>query len=706
MVYVEKAIRLLFGLIDGVLGWAVGVLYTLIVQIANVDVFGDFIWDFMGRIYTFLAIFMLFRLSVSVVNYVLNPDQLTDKSKGFGKLIQNVIIVIALIIMVPQIFTWAYKLQSIILNTNVLYTIVTGKTNSSTFSVDDWDSLSDADKVAEIEKNSKNTGDQIKYELMSSFIYTTDNAPAETSGASGLNSCDKFLTTTNTTAVGIINRNHGGSRYSAAYDCLLDSDTINRTANGSFGFTGDFTNEYKWGISTICIGFTAYIFIVFCFDVALRCVRLGVLQLIAPIPILSRLDPGSEKSGMFSKWLKDCTSTYLSLFIRLLGVYFAIAIIIQITSNDMYWQGTQSPISFADYPFVKIFIILGLLMFAKQLPQFIENLTGFKMDSGGMNLKKKVGSIPLAGKPMLAGAGLAGRTGKALGLMGGRYAGRMAGFAGRQLGRGIGWADNHLLGGIGHRGVSAVRGFGHNVGGAAGGVWSRVANSRFGQWVGETSMDARNTFATIGTDIEKTTLGAVGYDPMKKLNDRRNQIESAQKQASAILSRANSEMIKYENLQFQDDAGNAVTMKDFKVAKEYLNALRNRDTSRMSDAELLTHTEEINRLQNSVGKTEKNAEQAYVTAIQQGTLDKVDAAGNVVLDALGNAVKVQDSELMSMIGGLKNTASRSSVAEVRAIDTSNGAAIKNAKDTMSVHLADVNKQINDKQALSNPSKKS
>lgn len=384
MVIIDKILRSLFGVIDGLFAWATGVLYTLIVQIANVDIFGNYIYEFMGRIYVYLSIFMLFKLSVSVVNYVLNPDQLTDKSKGFGKLIQNVIIVIALIIMVPTIFDWAYKLQSTILNTNVLYTIVTGKKNDSNYDPTEFSNMSDEKKVEAITKESDYAGDMIKYQIMSSFIYSEDEEENQISAISSSNAeCENQ------------------SSYKDKYDCLMSGDTINNTSQKKFGFTKKgFTNEYKFLISTICIGFTAYLFLVFAFDVALRCVKLGALQLIAPIPIISMLDPNSGKNGMFSKWLKECTKTYTSLFIRLIGVYFAIEIIKSMTEEGRFvWRGTETQVGFG---FVKIFIILGLLMFAKQLPQFIETITGVKLDGGGLSLKKKIDSIP--GKGLVAGA--------------------------------------------------------------------------------------------------------------------------------------------------------------------------------------------------------------------------------------------------------------------------------------------------------------
>ena len=427
MVIIDKILRSLFGVIDGLFAWATGVLYTLIVQIANVDIFGNYIYEFMGRIYVYLSIFMLFKLSVSVVNYVLNPDQLTDKSKGFGKLIQNVIIVIALIIMVPTIFDWAYKLQSTILNTNVLYTIVTGKKNDSNYDPNKFANKSDEEIVEAITGSAKEAGDQIKYEIMSSFIYNSDSKNANSPNA--ISSSDGVCAVQ--------------ANYKDKFDCLMSGDTINNTNQKNYGFTKKgFTNEYKFLISTICIGFTAYLFLVFAFDVALRCVKLGALQLIAPIPIISMLDPNSGKNGMFSKWLKECTKTYTSLFIRLIGVYFAIEIIKSMTEEGRFvWRGTETQVGFG---FVKIFIILGLLMFAKQLPQFIETITGVKLDGGGLSLKKKIDSVPGLKKTLGATKGLAtgaiiGGIGAATGAgalrgLSGAWQGMRAGIQGKKFG--------------------------------------------------------------------------------------------------------------------------------------------------------------------------------------------------------------------------------------------------------------------------------
>lgn len=470
MVWVDKLLRWLFRWIDMLLGWAVDNLYKIIIQIANVDIFGDYIYEFMGRIYVFLAVFMLFKLSISVVNYILNPDQLTDKSKGFQKIIQNVIIVIGLLIMVPTLFSWAYQIQSVILNTNVLYTIVTGKKNNSNYDPQKFTGGDSEEIVKNITEGAQGAADMLKYELLSTFIYGAETGDEEARSA--------------------INSNHGNCynyglekanatskfNYNAAYSCLMADETINNTSGGKYGAKESFTNEYKLLISTACIGFTAYVFLIMAFDVALRCVKLGVLQLIAPIPVISMLDPNSGKNGMFSKWLKECSETYLSLFIRLIGVYFAIEIIKSLSVEGRFiWYGTNTvnnpngiPVGFG---FTKVFVILGVLMFAKQLPQFIATITGFKMDGGGLSLKKKLGSVP----------GLGRATAGAIGLGGGLAANALA--------------SRNLYKGQGFKGF--VKGLGSTLaGGMSGsfrGMTSKEKNAwKAGQGAIKGSVDARN----------------------------------------------------------------------------------------------------------------------------------------------------------------------------------------------------------------------
>ena len=552
MVWFDKILRSLFGTIDGILGWAASTLYTLIVQIANVDIFGNYIYTMMGRIYTFLAIFMLFKLSISVVNYVLNPDQLTDKSKGFGKLIQNVIIVMALIIMTPQIFNWAYKLQAAILNTNVLYTIVTGKPNDSSYDPSDLQGLTSKEIVAILTKNAEDSGDMIKYELLSTFIYNGYSEDEHTAVRSDGTLCNKETT---------------GS-YSAAYDCLMDGDTINNTSGSKhYGAKKGFTNEYKILVSTLCIGFAAYVFLVTAFDVALRCVKLGALQLMAPVPIISMLDPNSGKSGMFSKWLKECKNTYLSLFTRLFSVYFAVEVIRGLTEPGRFvWYGTDVAVGFG---FVKVFVILGLLMFAKQLPKFIEDATGIKMDTGGLNLKKKLDSIPLAGKPIQEAGKFAGRTGMALGGMAGRY-----------LGRGISAADTRFLGGIGHKGTQFIKDQKNNLHNWSQARRATIAAAGAGKWWDTT--DASRTFSEIGSDATstfyRTTGGLISSNTADKLDNKVKRLNEYKNFKDQLTSQAD-----FDDTDLSSSIQAVGANKGVKGLKKYYEDLKNSGTASVQE---------------------------------------------------------------------------------------------------------------------------
>lgn len=657
MVWLDKLIRGLFALIDGVFGWAIGELYTLIILIANVNVFGDYIYEFMGRIYTFLGIFMLFKLSISVVNYILNPDQLTDKTKGFGKIIQQVIIVMGLIIMTPQIFSWAYDLQALILNNNVIYTLVTGTKNDSDYSLNSNSVNNAEESVENMKKTAEETGAMVKYHLLSGFIYREDDSGNVVSAEK-----ENGTKCSNLTKV---------SGYQKAFDCLVDGDTYNNTksSEGQYGAKNKFVNEYKVIVSSICLGFAAYVFLVTAFDVALRAVKLGFLQLIAPVPIISMLDPNSAKSGMFSKWFKECKNNYLSLFTRLLVVYFAIEMIKQIFSNSMTWGNTGVTVKFG---FVKIFIVLGLLMFVKQLPKFIEDALGIKTDVGGLSLKKKLDSIPIAGKQIEKAGRFAGRSAASLGKMGGRY-----------LGRAVAGADN-LTGGHGKKKINKTK------------ETLDKGRNKYRGFVGKHPgvQDLNNTIAGIGLDAQQTA----GFDPMKKLNEKRKKIEDVQKQASAIMSRAASEMIKYKDLKIEltDSAGHVtgeMTMEEFQIRKQELEMLKQKDTSTMSEAERRSHAEEIVKKTNEYAGYEKAFANDYVDAvINNRTVTKNDGSS---VSGLGN----EDQQTKNYITGLQNTVSRSSVAEIRDTPVNGGKAIKSASDKMNNELTKIDSEIHDRQEL-------
>ncbi len=56
-----------------------------------------------NSIYTLIAVFMLFRITVTMIQYLIDPDKISDKSTGTGKLVSRIIISLTLVIAFPII---------------------------------------------------------------------------------------------------------------------------------------------------------------------------------------------------------------------------------------------------------------------------------------------------------------------------------------------------------------------------------------------------------------------------------------------------------------------------------------------------------------------------------------------------------------------------------------------------------------------------
>lgn len=426
-----ELMRRLFALLDGIVAWAIELLYVLLIKIADTNVFGELIYQYLGRIYTFLGIFMVFKLSFAMINYIINPDTLTDKGKGFSKLITNVVISLILLAITPNLFDAAFKLQSDLLSSNAVYQIVTGKKLPT----------SDGNSNKSLEENAKVQGKEMSYAVYSSFIYK--------SGGDDYELEDQKI-----------------CEIKAGATCLLDEDVIIKKDGKKF------TYEYKYLISTICGCAVAYMLLMFCFDAAVRSVKLGFLQIIAPIPILSMIDPG-KGTDKVSKWGKECGKTFIDLFVRLAGIFFALDVIHSILSSEEMMKYYSSGASVNNL-FVRLFVIIGCLMFAKQLPNLIESILGIKLSGDGFSLKKKLGNVPGLGVAKAAGAGALG------------FAGGMAANAWATKGN---WKGQGFKGGLRNVGSMLAGG----ISGAGRGLTSKEKNLFKAAGAGiKGSVDARN----------------------------------------------------------------------------------------------------------------------------------------------------------------------------------------------------------------------
>lgn len=400
-VWFQKLIRQFFFAVDRIVFGFIADVYDLLITIARTSPLSQAdILDMAGRIYKLLAVFMIFKVTFSLIMYVVNPDDFSDKNKGLSKLVTNIIISLCMLILTPYIFNYAYQLQTIILEDNSLGTLIFGDNGNTQF-------LNSA-------------GDDMAYLTLSPFITPNTSIKEieeciqltagvdETKGIVNINDeCfgmdNDFNSTDDGTSLFYLIDN-GAENFSKV--------TLENYAAGiqhsNFGLTfrqdlmlarynDSFIIDYKFIFSTVMGVIILLLLLTFCLDVALRSVKLAFLQLIAPIPILSYVDPKSGKDGMFKKWYQMCFKTYLSLFIRLLALYFAVYIISLVADMRLVdvVDGTHQTNTL-----IAILIIIGALMFAKQFPKILEGL-GLKLDGDGkftLNPFRKIENEAIGGK--------------------------------------------------------------------------------------------------------------------------------------------------------------------------------------------------------------------------------------------------------------------------------------------------------------------
>ena len=400
-------------------------LYNALISISRTSPLSQAdIADMADRIYKLLAVFMVFKVTFSLIMYVVNPDDFSDKNKGVSKLVTNIVISLGLLVLTPYIFSYAYQFQILILKNNTLATVIFGKdltreSNSidnvgdqiafismSPFLIPDLSMFPNCNVLYNIEYD--NNGKAVVKLNEACFGFSDIDVYAAKKSCTGTDTLCSYVCGENTT--------HGTdscSTYGFSHNVLVNYAVGVQRGNYHMFFKKDavvamiekddeteFIFDYSYILSTAVAVIILLFFITTCMDIGLRSIKLAFLQLIAPIPILSYIDPKSGKDGMFKKWYQMALKTYLSLFIRLLALYFAIYVIGRLDRMTDIIDG-----SYISTGVVKVFITIGALMFAKNFVKILEDL-GIKLDGGfTLNPIKKIKDQALGGKQLFGAAG-------------------------------------------------------------------------------------------------------------------------------------------------------------------------------------------------------------------------------------------------------------------------------------------------------------
>ena len=380
---INKNVRhIISGIFDIPTFFLLSMVFQLFFNVTTVEIFsGKFLMNFYGRVQVILGVFMLFQLSMTIIKGIVDPDSINDKKTGVSNLIRRIATaLIMLVLLVPIrynnpsneyerqlnnngiLFGTLYSLQYRIIKNNTLGKIVFGnKAEENNFSGNNSAS------------NLKKASNRFVGSIIRTFyrINLKDDDGDVTNHADWM--CD----------------DDSSGWPDGAFEAYTDEDAkpyeVISLVDDACKSPKRFVLAYTPLLPAIVAVILSILILSFTIDVAIRTIKLGVLKLVAPIPIISYMDPKGSKDSAFNSWVKQLTSTYLDLFIRLIIIYFVVYLAMEISQNGLVVRDAAAAkeSNTIIWLFTKLVIYIGLFAFAKQAPKFLKDIFGIKDDGAG-----------------------------------------------------------------------------------------------------------------------------------------------------------------------------------------------------------------------------------------------------------------------------------------------------------------------------------
>ena len=345
----------LWVLIDSLVYSLISIAYQVFNLIAKASLYNSENGDIkvmVERISVILGIGMLFIIAYNIILNIMNPDKVSSSGdKSMQGIFKNAIIAIVMLTAYSTVFTYMTRIQNHIIDSQVIEKIILG--------ADETNNTSSSDM-----------GSTVAAKIFTTFFYPIDDngniVTYEDCENSSLDVCKAYREG--------VEAAESGSIVTFITNSTLFDSLVKKKPH----------MKYLYIISTICGIIALLMFVSYVIDIGIRVAKMAFLQIIAPIPIMAYITKPS--GGMFSKWLNDLIKTYLSLFVRLITIYFAMFLINILASN----MGNNTGGVFGDTSNVSVIIklfghlvlILGVLLFAKDAPKLLENLLGTTFTNG------------------------------------------------------------------------------------------------------------------------------------------------------------------------------------------------------------------------------------------------------------------------------------------------------------------------------------
>lgn len=407
----ESLARNLFFFIDRFIYDAIRYVYNIFLALCNGRILdSDSIMSLFSRIGVILGVVMLFVVSFSVIQLLVNPDAINDAEKGIQNIVKKVIFVIVMLGVSGYVFNILAEVQAIVIERDIIPRLLLTKAVST-----------------------ENVGGNLSAELFMIF-YQVGVEPENSE-------CGETYRDETKAAI-------ADGDWERAGDCLTEGDGEDK----KFVF---FMN-FNWLFSLLFGIGALYLIFSYCVSAGVRLIQLTFLQIISPAAIIGYLSP--KKDNVFSKWVKIYFSTYIDVFIRIAIINFAmylIALLMDGWENQTtgFWASVGSP-GIRTKGFIAAIMILAILSFAKKAPELLKQLLPQGASGLGYGAAKLKDLSPISRT-----AGVVG------GALGAATVGGIARFnAQRRLNKNAdgthkeGWVKNNALGLLGGIGTGLFRG--------------------------------------------------------------------------------------------------------------------------------------------------------------------------------------------------------------------------------------------------------
>ena len=304
--------KIFISLLDNGVYALLAYIYRIWVAICKLDLFGGSdagkeIYDtFTKNIYRIISIVMIFIFSYRLLMKVIDPEgEGKNQPESAWSFIKRIITSIVFVIVAPLIFRYMSAFQYHVVSDDSIPKLI----------------LNINDNNNGENNHLLDNGKQLAMITLMSFYHPYETSYDTFVVNSGAATCDEAIV-----AESEMKTDAQVSWREAMYDWCDDTAAItpnkilwNAEIRKTIGETDGC--EYYWVICTACGCLVIYFLIQYSIAVGTRAVRLGFLEIVAPVPLLMRM---FNEEKFFKPWFDEIKKTYLELFMRIAIIAFVI----------------------------------------------------------------------------------------------------------------------------------------------------------------------------------------------------------------------------------------------------------------------------------------------------------------------------------------------------------------------------------------------